>query len=158
LDKWINNEPHKNMNDTIQSCLDTCNKLLRGELSAVKTYNQAIEKFSGSRMADILAELRSEHEQSVRDLRKHVTSMGGVPDSDSGLWGAFAAAVEGTAKVLGESASLTALIEGEKHGIKEYEEALGDPEVMGEAKDSIRDHLLPRLLDHVVVLEGLRAA
>jgi uncharacterized protein (TIGR02284 family) len=147
------------MNDNnIQSCVDTCNKLLRGELSAVNTYNQAIEKFSGSRVADILVELRSEHEQSVRDLREHVSSMGGVPDSDSGPWGTFASAVEGTAKVLGESASLTALIEGEKHGINEYEEALGDPEVMDEAKDSIRDRLLPRLLDHVVVLEDLQAA
>jgi hypothetical protein len=148
----------KNMNDNTQSCLDACNKLLRGELSAVETYNQAIEKFSGSPEGPILAGLRGEHQQSVRELSGHVSAMGGTPDSTSGPWGAFAAAVEGTAKMLGESAALTALIEGEKHGINEYEEALGDPEVMEEAKTSIRDHLLPRLLDHVVVLEGLRAA
>lgn len=146
------------MNDKTQSCLDSCNKLLRGELSAVQTYNQAIEKFSGSRESDILVRLRSEHEQSVRELSAHVSAMGGVPDSDSGPWGTFAAAVEGTAKMLGESTALTALIQGEKHGISGYEDALDDPEVMDEAKTSIRDHLLPRLLDHVVVLEGLRAA
>lgn len=146
------------MNDKTQSCLDSCNKLLRGELSAVQTYNQAIEKFSGSRESDILVRLRSEHEQSVRELSAHVSAMGGVPDSDSGPWGTFAAAVEGTAKMLGESTTLTALIQGEKHGISGYEDALDDPEVMDEAKTSIRDHLLPRLLDHVVVLEGLRAA
>ena len=146
------------MNDNTQSCLDTCNKLLRGELSAVKTYNQAIEKFSGSREGEILVGLRGEHEQSVRELSEHVSAMGGTPDSDSGPWGGFAAAVEGTAKMLGESAALKALIQGEKHGINEYDDALGDPEVMDEAKNSIREHLLPRLLDHVVVMEGLRAA
>jgi rubrerythrin len=146
------------MNHNTQSCVDACNKLLRGELSAVKTYNQAIEKFSGSREGQVLDGLRNEHEQSVRELSEHVSAMGGIPDSTSGPWGTFAAAVEGTAKMLGESAALTALIEGEKHGISEYEDALDDPEVMDEAKNSIRDHLLPRLLDHVVVLEGLRAA
>lgn len=146
------------MNTNTPSCIDACNKLLRGELSAVETYNQAIEKFSGSTEGPILVELRSEHEQSVRELSEHVSAMGGTPDSESGPWGTFAAAVEGTAKMLGESAALTALIEGEKHGINEYQDALGDPEVMEEAKTSIRDHLLPRLLDHVTVLEGLRAA
>jgi bacterioferritin (cytochrome b1) len=146
------------MNDDTQSCIDSCNKLLRGELSAVETYTQAIEKFSGSRESEVLAGLRSEHQHSVAELSKHVSAMGGTPDSDSGPWGTFAVAVEGTATMLGESAALTALIEGEKHGINEYNDALADPEVMEEAKDSIRDSLLPRLFDHVAVLEGLRAA
>ncbi len=146
------------MNENTQSCIDSCNKLLRGELSAVETYNQAIEKFSGSSEREILADLRSEHQRSVQELSEHVSAMGGIPDSDSGPWGTFAVAVEGTAKLLGESAALTALIEGEKHGIDEYNEALANPVVMQVAKDSIRDSLLPRLFDHVVVLEALRAA
>lgn len=146
------------MNDDTQSCIDACNKLLRGELSAVETYNQAIEKFSGSGESNILVELRGEHEHSVRELSAHVSAMGGTPDSDSGPWGTFAEAVEGSAKMFGESAALIALIEGEKHGIDEYKDALADPEVMEEAKDSIRENLLPRLFDHVTVLERLRAA
>ncbi|MES2657986.1 MAG: DUF2383 domain-containing protein [Verrucomicrobiota bacterium] len=144
------------MNDT-DSCIFVCNKLLRGELSAIETYSQALEKFDREPENATLEQIRLEHEENAELLREHLSQMGAVPDTDSGAWGSFAKAVEGTAKLLGESAALAALIEGEQHGIREYEEALDDPGVMEEAKTSIRETLLPCLSDHVTTLELLRA-
>lgn len=140
-----------------ESCIKVCNSLLRGELSAIQTYDQALEKFSGSSETATLERIRAEHEESAQILRNHIADMGGTPDSDSGAWGSFAQAVEATAKLLGQSAALKALIEGEQHGIKEYEQALEKDEVMVEAKESIREALLPSLFDHVATLEALRA-
>jgi rubrerythrin len=145
------------MND-IESCTAACNKLLRGELAAIETYSQALEKFADDPESSTLEQILSEHEESAEVLREHLAQMGAVPDMDSGAWGSFAQAVEGTAELFGESAALTALIEGEQHGISEYEEALDDPDVMEEAKATIQDTLLPRLFEHVAVLEQLRAA
>jgi hypothetical protein len=141
-----------------ESCIAACNKLLRGELSAVETYEQALEKFAGSPETHTLQAILADHEDSVFLLRDHLTQMGATPDSDSGPWGSFAKAVEGTAKLLGESAALQALKEGEQHGINEYEEALNDDEVMDEAKATIRGTLLPRLQSHLGALDALKSA
>ncbi|MEO5716515.1 MAG: DUF2383 domain-containing protein [Luteolibacter sp.] len=136
-------------------CIETCNKLLRGEISAIETYGQAIEKFDAHPAADQLREIRSGHVESANVLRDHLEKMGGVPDGDSGVWGSFAKLVEGSATILGESAAVSALIEGEEHGISEYMEALRHTGVMAEIKETITGELLPRLEEHVVILESL---
>ena len=140
-----------------ESCIKICNQLLRGELSAIETYNQAIDKFKDSPTEiEVLEQILVDHEDSAELLRDHLVEMGAVPDTDSGAWGAFAKAVEGTATLLGESAALMALKEGEEHGIREYEDALADADVMEEAKETIREELLPRLVSHIPLLEALR--
>lgn len=142
------------MNNT-ETCIDTCNKLLRGELSAIETYHQALEKIDSGPEADQLNRILQDHEKSAGALRAHITDMGAIPDSESGAWGTFAKAVEGTAKMFGERSAIMALKQGEEHGISEYEEALNSPDVMQEAKATIRGTLLPRLREHVSILEGL---
>ena len=146
------------MNTTTESCIDACNSLLRGELSAIETYRQALEKFSGGASGPVLREILAGHEENARLIREHILSMdGGEPATDSGVWGLFARAVEGSAKLLGESAALKALQEGEEHGMGEYEEALESDEVMEEMKDVIRERLRPSLAGHIQQLEALRA-
>ena len=142
------------MNDS-QSCVDACNKLLRGEISAIETYSQAIEKLDSPADKATLQQISEDHHKSAATLRNHVSEMGAVPDSESGAWGTFAQAVEGTAALFGQSPAVAALIQGEEHGIREYEEALNDPEVMSEIKVVFRDTLIPRLQKHVAVLEAL---
>lgn len=144
------------MNDT-QTCIDACNKLLRGEISAVETYSQALEKFEVSPDKSRLQQIMEDHQKSADALRNHISDMGAVPDSDSGPWGTFVQAVEGAAVLLGKSPAVTALIQGEEHGIHEYEEALKDPDVMTEIKVVFRDTLIPRLQKHIAILEGLPA-
>jgi len=145
------------MNDS-DSCIKVCNQLLRGELSAIETYLQAIEEFKDSPAEiEALEQILMDHENSAESLRDHLDEMGAIPDTDSGAWGAFAKAVEGTATLLGESAALMALKEGEEHGIREYEEALDNLDVMEDAKATIREQLLPRLMSHLPKLESLRS-
>lgn len=139
-------------------CIEICNSLLRGELSAVETYEQAIEKFSGDSQASPLGKIKAEHLESATVLRSHVQSMGGSPSESSGAWGTFATAVEGTAKILGDSAALAALEQGEEHGISEYRDALEDEDVMEDIKTQIRSKLLPALESHLAILKGLRKA
>lgn len=139
-----------------EECIDACNKLLRGELAAVETYSQAIEKFDTEVERTALETIRADHQNSVNELRRHLTDMGAVPDESSGAWGNFAGALEGSAKLLGESPALAVLEQGEKHGISEYEEALANPRVMREIKDVIRARLLPPLDEHIAALSRLR--
>lgn len=143
------------MNAT-DECIDVCNSLLRGELSAVETYQQAMEKFKDQPEFSTLQQIRADHEDSVAALRTHLTEMGAEAATDSGAWGGFAKAVEGSAKLLGESPALAALSAGEEHGINEYKSALENPDVMQDIKGVIRTRLLPSLDRHVTVLEGLR--
>ena len=139
-----------------QQCIDTCNSLLRGELSAVETYDQAIEKFEGDPSRSELLNIRNEHKESVTMLRQHLAEMGARPAESSGAWGSFAQAVEGAAKVLGESTALDVLEQGEEHGANEYREALEDSGVMESIKQQIRSTLLPRQESHIATLKAIR--
>lgn len=149
------------MNDTSNTtdpstCASFCNKLLRGEISAIESYQKAIHESDNAQHTQILEQIMGEHRKSVEALRHHVTAMGAVPDTDSGPWGSFAQTVTSAATVLGESTTFSALIQGEEHGIREYEEALNDQDVMSEIKSVFRDTLLPRLQKHVSLLKNMK--
>jgi uncharacterized protein (TIGR02284 family) len=128
------------------------NRLIRGELSAVETYQQALEKMTD---APELQALLTEHRGAELVLRDHVLRRGGTPDLSSGAWGAWAKFVEGTAKMLGNTAALEALRQGEQHGIKEYERALEDDDLDAECRKLIRDQLLPQARAHMSILDRL---
>lgn len=98
------------------------NSFLRGELAAVETYDQCIEKMKDPAVVAELRKLRSSHEYRVGQLTQRITALGGRPDSSSGAWGAFAKLVEGGAKVFGESAAISALEEGEDKGKRDYKD------------------------------------
>ncbi len=146
------------MSTTIQKdCIDVCNRLLRGEISAVETYAQAIERFEGEPEVTVLRRIQDEHRASVAKLKAHVISMGGQPDSDSGAWGNFAKGVEGAAKLFGEKSAVSALKQGEEFGIGLYESALNDEDVLPDAKTMITTDLLPRLRTHLSSLSAIGA-
>jgi len=100
--------------------VDALNELLRGEISAVETYRQAINKLGGSPAVSQLEGCRRSHEQRIAKLRDQVSRLGGQPAKESGAWGAFARLFEGGAKAFGEKAAVSALEEGEDHGLKLY--------------------------------------
>lgn len=136
---------------------DTLNSLLRGELSAVETYNQALSKLGDTKGAAELRRIHSQHREAAATLRQHVEQHGGQPDQTSGAWGAFARAVEGTAKLFGNDAALKALKEGEEHGINAYEKALRDTGLPADCGTLIRSRLLPQARAHLPVLDRLMA-
>ena len=104
--------------------VDVLNELLRGEISAVETYRQAIDKLDGSTTRGQLEGCRHSHEQRIAKLRDQVMRMGGQPAKESGAWGAFARLFEGGATAFGEKAAVAALEEGEDHGLKLYRDDL----------------------------------
>jgi hypothetical protein len=119
------------------------NKLLRGEVSAVETYRQALERLSTSTCAPDLLENRRSHEARVELLRNQILSTGGKPDEGSGAWGSFARLVEGGAKLFGEKAAIAALEEGEDHGLKLYRNNSDLQKLDLATRDMIARSLLP---------------
>jgi hypothetical protein len=141
--------------DTHDHCICICNGLLRGELSALETYRQAIEKYAHSPAAEVLRLIRSDHAHSANLLSANVRDMNGEPDRNSGAWGLFATLVQGTANLFGPESAVESLLKGEEIGRKNYEEALLDDEVMPDCKKLIRDRLLPTVFRHLSALGEL---
>jgi uncharacterized protein (TIGR02284 family) len=142
------------MND--QHCIDACNRLLRGERSAVETYEQAIREYGSEPAAPELSRIHQEHQRAVSVLEENVRSMGGQPDTEAGAWGAFANTVQAAANLLGTNSALEALQTGEKSGKSDYESALEDDDVMAGCKELIRSTLLPAVNEHIATLERLQ--
>jgi demethoxyubiquinone hydroxylase (CLK1/Coq7/Cat5 family) len=105
-----------------EDTIDALNGFLRGEISAVETYQQALQKIKEPTLRPTLEACLRSHEQRVAALRERVTAAGGRPVHGSGAWGSFARLVQGGAKVFGIKAALVALEEGEDHGKKMYGE------------------------------------
>jgi small-conductance mechanosensitive channel len=121
--------------------VEALSSLLRGEMSAVETYDQALQKLTGdAAIAPELERCRSSHQSRVDMLRNEVARFGGQPPAGSGPWGAFARLVEGGAKLFGKKAAIAALEEGEDHGLKQYREDLAKLDT------SVRSTLESRLL------------
>ncbi len=146
------------MTTTHDHCIDICNKLLRGERSAVETYDKAISKYGDEPLLDELSRIRADHQHAVTVLTQNVRSMGGTPEDGAGAWGAFANLVQGAANLFGADSALEALQNGEKSGRTDYQGALDDDEVLPECKALISSELLPLVEEHIVTLESLQKA
>lgn len=141
---------------TTKADVEALNNLLRGEISAVETYQQSLSKFTQpehSAQVNVLTRLRDEHERSVTTLRERVIAHGGTPVEGAGVWGVFANLVEGTAKLLGPQTSLAALKQGELFGQEQYEKALEKTDISAECRFLILNDLLPKCRMHVTTLE-----
>ncbi len=116
------------------------NSLLRGEISAVETYTQCIEKLDDAEASRRLEALRRSHAIRRDRLSNRIRLLGGTPDSHAGLWGAMTSLLEGGATILGETAALKVLEEGELHGLRHYD---GVKEVSSTTRNFISSVLLP---------------
>jgi len=138
--------------------VDTMNRLLRGELAATETYQQALAKIDEDPGLTELRQIHADHRAAANELRQHVHQLGGKPDQGSGAWGTFAKAVEGTAKVFGNKAALKALKEGEEHGIKDYEAALSEASSLPlPCREGLRE-LVNKGKAHITVLDRYLSA
>ncbi len=118
------------------------NSFLRGEISAVETYRQALEKVTDANLRSQLQTCEQDHEQRVDLLRERITSLGGTPDRSSGAWGAWAKLVQGGGNLLGEKTAIQALEEGEDHGLNDYRRDLD--ELDGDTRSWVEANLLPK--------------
>lgn len=104
--------------------LDVLNSFLRGELSAVETYKQALTKIKDGNVRLALEDNLRSHEGRVELLKNRILAHGGQAVESSGVWGAFARLMEGGAKVFGEEAAINVLESGEDHGRDDYRREL----------------------------------
>ena len=132
----------------------TTNKLLRGEISAIETYETALKKADDHpAIAAKLKDMHQDHVQAAELLRGRVRALGGEPETGSGAWGAFANTVAGAASLAGDKAALKALKEGEEHGLKDYDNQLDDFDP--ETKQLVQTELIPRSKAHIAALDEL---
>jgi uncharacterized protein (TIGR02284 family) len=129
------------MTSTREKSIDQLNSFLRGELSAVETYRQALEKVKDAAILNVLRECQDSHSERVRTLTEQVATFGGKPDSGSGAWGTFAKLVEGAATAFGDKTAVAALEEGEDKGLKDYRGDLEDLDA--NAKQLVQQRMLP---------------
>lgn len=133
------------------------NSFLRGELSAVETYEQAIAKLDDEpSLRAKLEDCRTSHQRRVALLREEITRRGGEPAEGSGLWGTFAQLVEGGAKVFGKKAAIAALEEGEDHGRDDYKAEIDNQD--SDLRSFIESKLLPEQLRTHDTLSALKQA
>jgi len=137
------------------------NKCLRGELSAIETYTQALEKARRQQGRDAefqqLSRILDDHQRAASQVRTLVQQIGGAPSQDSGAWGTWSKAVMGTAKLFGDKAALKALKEGEESGVKDYQSVVQDPSTPANVKSEIAS-ILTKDQEHIRTLDQLMAA
>ena len=140
---------------TVEKGVEQLNSLLRGEISAVETYQMAIEKVGGDRATEggQLRAVAQEHGENAQRLRDHIRRIGGEADDSSGAWGAWSKVVQGTMDLFGDASALKALKEGEEHGLKDYREALDD--VDAQSRQFIWEYMIPAQQRHVATLNGM---
>jgi demethoxyubiquinone hydroxylase (CLK1/Coq7/Cat5 family) len=126
----------------MKSSIDQLNSFLRGELSAVETYQMALDKLDKTSAArtEIQACMKS-HQDRVAVLRDAIVKLGGTPATGSGPWGVFAKVVEGSARLLGDKTAVAALEEGEDHGLKDYKTDID--KLDAESRRVVSTQLLP---------------
>jgi demethoxyubiquinone hydroxylase (CLK1/Coq7/Cat5 family) len=119
--------------------VDVLNSFLRGEISAVETYRQALDKLRDKPESSTLNDCLRSHEQRVSLLKSEIRDRGGEPAEGSGPWGAFAKLMEGGAKLFGAKAAIAALEEGEDHGRDDYKRDVPklDPEARAFAQQEL---------------------
>lgn len=138
-----------------QKAVDRLNSMLRGELSAVETYEQALEHAGDAPQASQLRAILSDHREAASTIRSHILSMQGEPEEGSGAWGVWANVVMGSARLFGDNATLKALKEGEEHGQNDYQSFLDHEDAPDVCKTFVRTVLLPRQSEHIATLDSL---
>jgi bacterioferritin (cytochrome b1) len=130
--------------------------LLRGELSAIETYEQALRRLNGpgTDLADQLVHFAAEHSRNADALKARVEALGGHTATSSGAWGAWAKVVQGTANIFGDGSAIKALKEGEEHGLKDYQDALEDDELDEMSRRLVENELIPRQRKHIAALDA----
>jgi uncharacterized protein (TIGR02284 family) len=114
------------MTNAATECTDKLNTMLKGELSALETYRQALEKVQETNVRSTLKECHMCHSGRVDTLVQKIVELGGKPAENSGAWGALAKMLEGGAAAFGDKSAVSMLEEGEDKGLDDYKKLMSD--------------------------------
>jgi bacterioferritin (cytochrome b1) len=124
----------------VQHTIDSLNSYLRNELSAVDTYERAVENIEQLGLSELLDESRQSHLGRVELLRKRILQMGGQPSERSGPWELLSEPSEDGAKV-DPKVHISALEEFEYHDLKRYRDELA--KLDDHTRLLVREQVLP---------------
>jgi hypothetical protein len=141
--------------DGITGTTQVLNTLLRGELAATQTYQEAMDVLHDAPGAMDLRRLHDEHREAANTLRLQIREVGGEPQHSAGPWGAWVGIVDETARTLGARTAAQALKQGEELGVIDYEAALLNENLSTECKTLIHECLLPHAREHLATLERI---
>jgi len=142
------------MHDAKKESVSKMNSFLRGEISAVETYRQCLDKLEDGHSRKILEDGLRSHERRVQLLRDWIVRRGGKAVDTSGAWGSMVKLVQGGAAAVSEKAAVKVLEEGEDHGRNDYEREMDnlDPD----ARKLIENQILPEQLKTHEALAALQ--
>jgi hypothetical protein len=106
-------------NEKLQECL-------RGELSAMETYELALKSVTHVGLHNSLQEIFVSHARRAERLRERIERSGGESPQSSGLWGTFAKGLQAGADLLGDRTAIAVLEAGEDRGLELYTQGLED--------------------------------
>jgi hypothetical protein len=133
-------------------------KFLKNEIAATETYQQVLDNLKKEvelGESEALTPMLAAHKEAVANLEALNSRLEGEPTEGSGIWGAWAKMLVGTANLLGKESVLKALLEGEKTGAEDYKSALENTDLLADIRTLIVSTLLPAQHAHIAALEGL---
>jgi Domain of unknown function (DUF2383) len=119
--------------------IEEFNSYLAGEISAVETFNLALQKAADAQIVQTLQDGKLSHSLRVVELERCVQQLGGRPSESSGIWGPFAKFSQNTAMT--ERDALAMLEQSEAERLVNYELQRGLVE--GPVLEMLEGELLP---------------
>ena len=102
---------------------DSINKLeecLRGEYSAVDTYDLAIKHVKNPEAVNTLRQIKDSHDRRAIQIKERLQGAGFEPPRTSGVWGGFARLVQTGADFFADRTAMAAFHEGEDRLTRMY--------------------------------------
>src|SRR5579871_1980238 len=118
------------------------NALLKNELSAIETYNQALSKFQDKHGQEVLRGCQQSHIERANKLRTAISKLNEAPTEDIGLGGKFAKLVMAGADKMGDQAIVIALQADEGEWTADYEWRLVS--MHGDHRPLVKEELVPQ--------------
>jgi len=138
-----------------QHVVTAFNTLLDAELSAVETYDQAMDLVDDEKERALLKGILQDHLQAVRLLEQQLEQLGATNDASGRVWPSFGEAVQGQRQLAVNPRAVQALKAGEECEVLTYEQALLDPDLPTDCRDLIHSILLPQTRGHRALLDGI---
>ncbi len=94
--------------------IEELNALLSGEISAVETYEVALERTKDADVRQTMLKCQMSHADRVAKLTAEVRALDGEPAKSAGLWGGFEKMTQGSASTEQDAIALMELAEAER--------------------------------------------
>lgn len=134
---------------------ESIDKILRGEFSAMESYEQLMEKVNDDPEIERLEQFRDDHKKAASFWKMQVKREGKVPENSSSIWGKVVETFVGASKLAGNTAALKAIKKGEEHGLSLYEDMLNSDDLTPSQKVKITQEFIPNQMKHIESINAI---